>query len=79
MTAIVLVTVGFPTAAAVLIGIAVWRSIKAKLATEREFRNVFAMMSKERQEALITGWMNRKGCTRPEAMRHAIEERRCMR
>ena len=79
MTTVLLVTVGLPTAAAVLIGVAVWRSFKAKAAIEREFRNVFAMMSEERQEALLTGWMDRKGCTRPEAMRHAVEERRRMR
>ena len=43
-------------------------------AIQKDFRNVFAMMSKERQEGLITGLMHRKTCTRHEAMRLAVEE-----
>jgi hypothetical protein len=34
------------------------------------------MTSKERQEALITGLMDRRKCTRHEGMRLAVEERR---
>lgn len=76
---ILLVTIGIPAAAALLIGVAVWRSTRAKAAIERDFRNVYAMTSKERQETLLKGLMNRKGCTRREAMRLAVEERRNLR
>ena len=69
--------------AAALVGALVWRwresnasSKGANASIERDFRNVFAMMSKERQEAMITGLMDRRKCTRPEAMRLAVEERR---
>jgi hypothetical protein len=70
-------------AAAVLVGALVWRwresnasSKGANASIERDFRNVFAMMSKERQEAMISGLMARKRCTRHQAMRIAVEERR---
>ena len=43
---------------------------------EREFRNVFAMTSRERQEVMIKGLMERRRCSRVEAMRLAVEERR---
>ena len=76
---ILLVTIGVPAAAALLIGVALWRSLRAKAAIEREFRNVYAMTSKDRQEALLKGLMDRKGCTRREAMRLGVEERRNVR
>ena len=76
---ILLVTIGIPAAAALLIGVAVWRSRRAEAAIERNFRDVYAMTSKERQEALLKGLMDRKGCTRREAMRLAVEERRNVR
>jgi hypothetical protein len=44
------------------------------LGGERDFRNAFPMMSKEGQEELITGLMERKKCARHEAMRVAVEE-----
>ena len=43
---------------------------------EREFNNVFMTLSKERKQALIKRWMDRKKCDREEAMRLAIEELR---
>ena len=43
---------------------------------EREFNNVFMTLSKERKQALIKRWMDRKQCDREEAMRLAIEELR---
>jgi hypothetical protein len=82
---VLLLTIGLPAIAALLIGVAVWRSRraasrgKAPEALEREFRNVFAMTSKDRQEIILKGWMERKGCTRSEAMRLAIDERRHVR
>ena len=41
---------------------------------ERDFRNVFMTTSTEGKEALIKRWMDRKKCSRPEAMRLAVEE-----
>jgi hypothetical protein len=49
-------------------------STPGSAAIQRDFKNVFAMMGKERQEGLITGLMHRKKCTRHEAMRVAVEE-----
>jgi Arc/MetJ-type ribon-helix-helix transcriptional regulator len=40
----------------------------------REFRTVFNMTSQARNEAMIKNWMRRKGCSRSEAMRLAVEE-----
>jgi len=37
--AILLVTIGVPAAAALLIGVALWRSLRAEAAIEREFKN----------------------------------------
>jgi hypothetical protein len=59
-----------------IIGALVWRWRRAAAGTEREFRNVFAMTSKERQEAMISGLMARNKCSRHQAMRLAVEERR---
>ena len=39
-----------------------------------EFRTVFNMTSQARKEAMIKNWMRRKGCSRSEAMRLAVEE-----
>jgi hypothetical protein len=70
-------------AATVLVGAIFWRwrgsnasSNRGSASIERDFRNVFAMMSKERQEAMITGLMDRRKCTRDQAMRLAVQERR---
>ena len=40
------------------------------------FANVFAVMTDTRREALIAMHMRRKGCSRIEAMRVAVEEQR---
>ena len=40
----------------------------------REFRTVFNMTSQASKEAMIEKWMRRKGCSRSEAMRLAVEE-----
>jgi hypothetical protein len=40
----------------------------------REFRTVFSMTSQASKEAMIENWMRRKGCSRSEAMRLAVEE-----
>jgi hypothetical protein len=78
-----MLTVIGAAAAAALIGALVWHwrrrngiSRTTGHPIERDFRNVFAMTSKERQEAMITGLMDRKKCTRLEAMRLAVEDRR---
>ena len=39
-----------------------------------EFRTVFNMTSQARKEAMIKNWMRRRGCSRSEAMRLAVEE-----
>ena len=39
-----------------------------------EFRTVFNMTSQARKEAMIENWMRRRGCSRSEAMRLAVEE-----
>ena len=41
---------------------------------ERDFRNVFMVVSTGGKEALIKRWMDRKKCGRLEAMRLAVEE-----
>jgi hypothetical protein len=40
----------------------------------REFRTVFNMTSQASKEAMIEKWMRRRGCSRSEAMRLAVEE-----
>ena len=40
----------------------------------REFQTVFNMTSQARKEAMIKNWMRRRGCSRSEAMRLAVEE-----
>ena len=82
MDSLVLIVIG-ALAAAALIGALVWRWGRGSLSitgtnssVERDFRNLFAMTSKERQEAMITGLMDRKKCTRHDAMRLAVDDRR---
>jgi hypothetical protein len=41
---------------------------------EHDFNKVFMTTSREGKEALIEGWIDRKKCSRGEAMRLAIEE-----
>ena len=41
---------------------------------EHEFNKVFMTTSKEGKEGLIERWMEKKKCSRGEAMRLAIEE-----
>ena len=41
---------------------------------ERDFRNIFMVISTGGKEALIKRWMDRKKCDRLEAMRLAVEE-----
>ena len=55
-----------------IIGALVWRWRRAAAVTEREFRNVFAMTSKELQEAMISGLMARNKCYPQQAMRLAV-------
>jgi hypothetical protein len=43
-------------------------------AIERDFKNVFMTASKEGKEALIQRWINKKQCSRSDAMRLAVEE-----
>lgn len=75
-TLIILVTAGVPVTAMLLIGAAVWRSHRRTAAIESEFEQVFASASVERQEATLRGWIDAKGCSRHEAMRLAVEDRR---
>ena len=76
---VAMIIVGLPAIAALVLGVALWLSRKGYAAVEREFKNVFEMTSKERKETLLKSWMDRKRCTRREAMRLAIEERRHVR
>ena len=46
----------------------------AVAAVARDFKNVLAMTSRERQEAMIKSWMQSKKCSRIEAMRLAVED-----
>ncbi len=43
---------------------------------ERGFRNAFAIMTDDRRESIIEYYATKHGCTRAEAMRRAVEERR---
>lgn len=43
--------------------------------TERQFRNVFAMMTEDRREDLIRYHRQKHECGREEAMRRAMEDR----
>lgn len=43
--------------------------------TELRFRNVFAMISEERRQAMIASYVRKYNCNREEAMRHALEQR----
>ncbi|MDK1376782.1 MULTISPECIES: hypothetical protein [unclassified Sinorhizobium] len=51
------------------------RQAKAKSGTERQFRNVFAIMDEGRRQSLIRYYMEKYECGREEAMRRAVEER----
>ncbi|MCA1403685.1 hypothetical protein I6F26_03585 [Ensifer sp. IC3342] len=51
------------------------RPIEAKSAVERQFRNVFAIMSEDRRQSLIRYYMEKYECGREEAMRRAVEDR----
>lgn len=44
-------------------------------ADELRFRNVFAMMSEDRRQSLISYYSHKHECGREEAMRRAIEDR----
>jgi len=44
--------------------------------TERQFRNVFAMMDEGRRQSLVRYHMEKHECDREEAMRRAMDERR---
>jgi hypothetical protein len=60
-----------------ILAVSAWqRRVAMRRAIERDFRNVFAMTSPERKEALIKSWMERRKCSRVEAMRLAVEDRR---
>jgi hypothetical protein len=61
-------------AAAALVGYVLWRWRTRRRAVRRDFNNVFAFTSKGGKEALIKRWMDRKKCSRLEAMRLAVEE-----
>jgi hypothetical protein len=53
-----------------------WKARQVDPAVKREFKNVFMTTSEEGKQALIKRWMDRKKCSREEAMRLAIEELR---
>ncbi|WP_457580308.1 hypothetical protein [Ensifer canadensis] len=50
-------------------------TIVGRSATERQFRNVFAIMDEGRRQSLINYYMNKYGCSREQAMRRAMDER----
>ena len=43
--------------------------------TERRFRNVFAMMSEERRQAMVDRYANKYRCGGEDAMWHVLDER----
>ncbi|RVJ00705.1 hypothetical protein [Sinorhizobium medicae] len=51
------------------------RQAKVKSGTERQFRNVFAIMDEGRRQSLIRYYMEKYECGRDEAMRRAVDER----
>jgi endonuclease YncB( thermonuclease family) len=65
---------GVLVAVAALFAVPVWRWRIRKSTIERDFKNVFAFTSREGKEALIKSWVDRKKCSRLEAMRLAVEE-----
>jgi len=50
-----------------------WR--RPMSATERRFRNVFAMMGESRRKELIAINVKKYRCSREAAMKHALEQR----
>ncbi|RVD68613.1 hypothetical protein EN751_30450 [Mesorhizobium sp. M4A.F.Ca.ET.029.04.2.1] len=66
-------------AAALLAGsitVALRRKRPKKLsANERRFRNVFAMMTEDRRQSLVSYYARKYECGRDEAMQRAVEDR----
>jgi hypothetical protein len=82
-TVAVLLAMAFLLGAALVLSFLHWKDWKGHQKAdrvdpriEREFNNVFMTLSKERKQALVKRWMDRKKCDREEAMRLAIEELR---
>jgi hypothetical protein len=50
-------------AALAVVAVVGWHRLVKRRSIERDFR-VFAMTSRERQEALIKGWRERRKCSR---------------
>jgi hypothetical protein len=61
-------------AAALAVTTVVVRRRSAGAAIEHEFNRVFMTTMPAGREALIKRWMDKKGCSRGEAMRLAIKE-----
>jgi hypothetical protein len=65
-------------AAAVIAGlilVSVRKRPKKHSANERRFRNVFAMMTEDRRQSLISYYARKHECGREEAMQRAVEDR----
>ena len=51
-----------------------WKAQRVDPRIEHDFNKVFMTTSKEGKEAPIKGWIDRKKCSRGEAMRLATEQ-----
>jgi hypothetical protein len=50
-------------------------AVKSSADSERQFRNVFAIMDETRRQSLIRFYMEKHECSREEAMRRAVDDR----
>ncbi|MER9032427.1 hypothetical protein [Mesorhizobium sp. M0674] len=75
MTAIGLTVVAVAVVAIVILMIARRRRPKAMSPNERRFRNVFAMMTEDRLQSLISYYSRKHACGREEAMQRAVDDR----
>jgi len=73
--------IGVGTAVAVVVGSLVYWLLSKRFGSgqpeisgvELQFRNVFAIMDEDRRLSLIRFYMDKHGCGREEAMRHAVD------
>ncbi|WJI40296.1 MULTISPECIES: hypothetical protein [Mesorhizobium] len=75
MPAIGIAVVAMAVVAAVFLLITGRKRPKAMSPNERRFRNVFAMMTEERRQSLISYYSRKHGCGREEAMQRAVDDR----
>ncbi|RWK17047.1 MAG: hypothetical protein EOR43_28810 [Mesorhizobium sp.] len=75
LTAIILAVVAAALVAALILKVAGRKHPKKLSETERRFRNVFAMMTEDRRESLISYYARKHNCGREQAMKRAVEDR----